>query len=390
MAASIRLKDMPLVLVTNFLAKTNTFMRGKPAIGKSKSIEEFVLEMQKRVPHFVIGRFYAPTMSPMDICASAPLEGTNKLKMYANEALPNVYSTYERVGENGQIETYSGADMVGAVFFGELPNADPATVRLLQKYINGEDMSGALRKPDGVVVIADGNRLEDKSGVQQQGRAFLSRFEQIETFTDADDNMAYAAKNSWHPNVQTFFKDNPALIDNYDEVFEMQGAALQRSGQQRNSNGSNQQTEEGKLGIWANMRAWERISNKEYAADQMNHKVTQAEVAGNVGTAVAAQYEAHRKIFANMASFDQIIADPDGVALPDKPDERYMLAMMVALRAKSEQMGSVRVFGQRMPLEFQAVILRTMSTRKGFNLTATSDYLMWIKNKELTALLNGR
>jgi len=48
------------------------------------------------------------------------------------------------------------------------------------------------------------------------------------------------------------------------------------------------------------------------------------------------------------------------------------------------------VFGERMPLEFQAVILRTMSGRKGFSLTATPDYLQWIKNKALTDLLNGR
>lgn len=388
MAASIRLKDMPLVLVTNYLARTNTYMRGKPAIGKSSMIEEFVLEMQKRIPHFVISRFYAPTMSPMDITATAPEEGTKYLRQYANESLPNVYSSYTRTLADGRTEQYSGADMVGAVFFGELPNADPATVRLLQKYINGEDMSGALRKPDGVVVIADGNRLEDKSGVQQQGRAFLSRFEQIEVFTDVDDNVAFAAKAAWHPNVQTFFKDNPALIDNYDEVFETADANLKRGDGKRN--GSNTQTEEGKLGIWANMRAWERISRKEYAADSMGRKVTQAEIAGNVGTAVAAQYEAHRRIFAGMASFEQIMTDPEGVALPAKADEQYMLSMLVALRAKSEQMPAVRVFGQRMPLEFQAVILRTMSSRKGFNLSATPDYLQWIKDKSLTALLNGR
>jgi hypothetical protein len=62
----------------------------------------------------------------------------------------------------------------------------------------------------------------------------------------------------------------------------------------------------------------------------------------------------------------------------------------VALRAKSEQMPQVRTFGERMPLEFQAVILRTMTGRKGFNLAATQDYLQWIRNKALTDLLNGR
>lgn len=390
MPAQYRLKDMPLVLVTNYLAGVNTFMRGKPAIGKSSMIEDFVAKMRDRMAPkdaagniigdspFRIFRFYAPTMSPMDIIASAPdyeRKDANVLKLYANEALPNAHTD---------------PDMKGAVFFGELPNADPATMKLLQKYVNGEDMSGVLRKPDGVVVIADGNRLEDKSGVQQQGRAFLSRFEQIEVFVPTDDMIEYASNHAWHPTVQTFFRDNPALIDNYDEVFETSSAGNQRSLDAKNSNGSNDQTEEGKLGIWANARSWERISKKEYAADTMNRQVSQNEIAGNVGTAVAAQYEAHRKIISGLASFDSIMSDPDNVTLPKKLDEQYMLSMLVALRCKPEQLPQVRTFGQRMPLEMQALLLRTMSMRKNFALSATPDYLQWIKNKDLTALLNGR
>lgn len=382
MTASYRLKDMPLVLVTNYIAGINTFMRGKPAIGKSSMIEEFVAKMAERVAaageKFEIFRFYAPTMSPMDIIASAPdyeRKDANVLKLYANEALPNAYTH---------------PNMKGACFFGELPNADPATLKLLQKYVNGEDMSGVLRKPDGVVVIADGNRLEDKSGVQQQGRAFLSRFEQMEVYVPAEDAVDYATKNNWHPNVQTFFRDNPALIDNYDDVFETSSAGLARTTEAKNSNGSNMQSEEGRLGIWCNMRSWERVSKKEYAADSMNRTVTQHEISANLGTAAAAQYEAHRKILNGLVSFDAIMADPDNVALPTKMDEQYMLAMLVSLRCKTDQLPQVRKFGQRMPLEMQALMLRTMSTRKGFALSATPDYLQWIKNKELTALLNGR
>jgi hypothetical protein len=373
--AAIRLNEMPIVLVTNFLAGTNTYITGKPAIGKSQMIEDYAAKMRERMPDFHLARFYAPTMSPMDIMASAPDNDKGTLKLYVNEALPNAYTH---------------PDMKGAVFFGELPNTDPATMKLLQKYINGEDMSGVLRKPDGVVVIADGNRLEDKSGVQQQGRAFLSRMEQVEVFVPYDDCVAFAQKHTWHPNVQTFFKDNPALVDNYDEVFDTADARNKRSTEARQSNGSNLQAEEGKRGIWANMRSWERISKKEYAADSMNRKVTQNEIAGNVGTAVAAQYEAHRKILGTLTSFEDIIAAPDTAKIPDKMDEQYMLAMLVALRCKSDQLPQIRVFGTRMPLEMQALILRTMSMRKGFNLAATQDYLLWIKNSDLTKLLNGR
>lgn len=366
-----KLKELAPILVRNYIAGVNSFIRGKPAIGKTQTIQAFVEQMKKRIPDFQLWQFYAPTMSPMDIQASAPDYTTNLLKMYNNEALPNAYTD---------------PDVKGVVFFGELPNTDPATSKLLQKYINGEDMSGVLRKPDGVIVLADGNRIEDKSGVQQQGRAFLSRFEHLEAYADATDNTEYASRHAWHPFVQTFFKDNPALIDNYDEVFMTTDAAAKRA----SSGTRDHMSEEGKLGIWANMRAWERISRKEFAADELVSGVTLHEVSGNVGSGVAAQYEAHKKILNGLTSFDDIMKDPHTAKIPDAMDEAYSLAMLVALRCKEDQLVQVHTFGNRMALELQAVILRNMANRKGFKLAESDTYMKWISDPKLNDLLTGR
>lgn len=367
---AIKLREMQAILVRNYLARVNTFFRGKPALGKTETIEAYVRQMQSRVVGFRGWYFYAPTMSPMDIQASAPDKETGRLRLYNNEALPNAYTE---------------PDAVGVVFFGELPNADPATAKLLQKYVNGEDMSGVLRKPEGVMVIADGNRIEDKSGVQQQGRAFLSRFEQHEVYSDATDNIEYAAKHSWHPMVQTFFDQNAALIDNYDEVFQTSGNVAQATPGSRDK-----MSEEGKLGVWANMRSWQRISRKEYAADELGSPVTLGECIGNLGSGVGAAYDAHKQVINSLASFDQIMADPRGIAVPAKMDEQYALAKIVALRCREDQMPAVHAFGARLPLEMQAVILRQMSARKNFTMGANDAYVNWITNPALNKLLNGR
>lgn len=376
--SAIKLKDVAPVLARNFLAGVNTFMQSKPAVGKTQSVEAWAAEMAKRVPGFKLYQFYAPTMSPMDIVASAPDYETGKLKLYANAAMPN---------------SYDDPDMKGCIFIDEMPNADQATLKLLQKYVNGEDMSGILRKPTGVMVIAAGNRLEDKSGVQQHGRAYLSRFEQFTVHTEANDNIEYANRHAWHPMVQTFFKDHVTLIDNYDEVFGTADAASasdKAKVQQRDK-----LTEEGKRGIWCNMRAWERISKKEYVCDQMAQggvavELTLAEIAGNIGMAAAAQYAAHKRVVNNLASFDQIMKDPQGVQVPTKMDEQYILSLIVAMRCDVSHLPSVYDFGQRLPLEMQAVILRSMSKRKGFNLAASPVYGKWMLDPKLNALITGR
>lgn len=372
---AIKLKEVSKVLARSYIAGTNTFLRGKPALGKTQTIEAFAEGMKKRIPDFKFWCFYAPTMSPMDIQASAPDPETGLLRLYNNAALPNAYTT---------------PDAKGVIFFGELPNADPATAKLLQKYVNGEDMSGVLRKPAGVVVVADGNRIEDKSGVQQQGRALLSRFEHHDVYVEAQDQIEYAARNGWHPSVQTFFNEHAAQIDNYDEVFETTESARSRDKGTKGAAGKDKMSEEGKAGIWANMRSWERIHKKEGAADELNSPLTLSELIGNLGTGVAAQYETHKRMLSSLTSFEDIMADPTNAPISNKIDEQYALCMIVAMKCKPEQMKQVREFGVRMPTELQALILRSLVLRKGFNPAGSAEYGKWLVDKKLVDMLQGK
>ena len=377
--SSLRLNQLSKVLVRNYLAGVNTYVYSKPAVGKTVTVETFAAEMTERMAKagqtFSMSLFYAPTMSPMDIVASAPNYETGKLVMYCNQALPNAYDN---------------PDMKGCIFIDEMPNADQATLKLLQKYVNGEDMSGVLRKPKGVMVIAAGNRLEDKSGVNQHGRAYLSRFEQHSVFTEANDNIDYAHKQAWHPMVQTFFKENPALIDNYDSVFNMADATDAKDQAVRDK-----LSEEGKRGIWCNMRAWQRISDKEFVCDQMtaagsNVELLPSELAGNIGSAAAAQYMTHKRTVNSLASLADIVKDPANVSLPTKMDEQYILSVLVGMRCEPAQLPQIKTFGERLPLELQAVILRTISKRKGFPLASSPVYGQWMLDPKLNAMITGR
>lgn len=371
---TIRLKELPAVLARNYAANINTFIHGQPGIGKTDTVNAFAERMREKLgknaqgaDKFVLKTFYAPTLSPMDIQASAPDAATGLLRMYNNEALPNAYVD---------------PTMEGVLFLGELPNTDPATAKLLQKYINGEDMSGCLKKPVGIRIIADGNRISDKSGVQNQGRAFLSRFAHIEVYSTADDNIAYAQSHEWHPFIQTFFHEQPALIDNYDEVFGNGVAAKGKQGAAA--------AEEAKSGIWASMRAWERLSRLEKAVEGSSVSLMLEEVAGNLGSAVGAQYCAHKEMIGKLASFDQIIADPEKVKLPQTHSESYALSTLVALRCKTEHIKAVRAFATRMSPEIQVVILKHMVERKDLKLISNREYSDWVMSPAIAALLNGK
>lgn len=370
---TMKLNRLISVLSTNYEAGVPTFVRGKPGIGKTETIQAFCQRMTQQYEGFKLWQFYAPTMSPMDIQASAPNYDKGVLQMYNNEFLPNAYTD---------------PDAKGVIFLGELPNTDPATSKLLQKYINGEDMSGVLRKPKGVMVIADGNRIEDKSGVQQQGRAFMSRFEHLEVYSDAEDNTKFAFEHNWHPTVLAFFKDTPDLIDNYDSVFQTNAKEQAKAGNARDV-----LSEEGRLGIWANMRSWKRISDKETVAERHGERLSLDELAGSLGAGVAAKYQAYKDILHRLASYDEVIKNPAKVDIPTKQDERYALCMLVALRAKFADMDAAFTFGRRMPAELQVVILTNLVQRKApageKRFHEHPAYLKWIADPEMSVLISG-
>lgn len=360
------LKDMSLIMVRAYLAKANLLMLGQPGIGKTCSIEAFAEKMRERVPEFKVWHFYGPTMSPMDIQASMPDNATNTLKVYSNACLPNAYTE---------------PDVKGVVFVGEMLNTDPTTLKLLQKYVNGEDMNGCLKKPHDVMVIADSNRLEDKAGVVQQFRALLNRFLTIDVYTNEESNIEYAAKHNWHPLVQAFFRENPHLIDNYAKVF---------SAEARKDAKNEQMGEEGKKGIWACMRGWDRISSLEFAAEELGMPITNDEIVGSVGTGPGMQYLTFKKVVGRLATIEQVLANPEKVAIPEKIDELYALAMIVSLRCKPEDLKAVHTFAQRIQMDMQAFMIKTIMGRKGFPLVGTETYRTWILNPQLNKLITAR
>lgn len=372
-----KLKNIPNLLLRAYVAKSNVYMRGKPAMGKTDTVNLFVERMKQRVPDFRVWNFYGPTMSPTDIQMAMPDIATKTLEVFNNGTLPNAYTH---------------PDVAGVVFIGEMPNTDPTTLKLLQKYINGEDMNGTLRKPKGVMIIADGNRLEDKSGVAQHGRALLSRFMTIDTYTESEDCIEYAAKHNFHPFVQSMMREHPDAIDNYDRVFLTNEAEKKRAeaSNRRGEGRADLLAEEGKNGIWANMRGWNRVSELEFAAEELGDPLTIDEVTGSVGSGVSSLYEAHKSMIGRLASLEDVMANPEKVPVPTKMDELYAMAQILSLRVKEEQLPTLYKFAKRIQYDMQAFMLRTMMLRKGFKLVGTDVYRKWILDPQLNALINAR
>lgn len=372
--SQIHIKQWARELALTVEARTNIMGISKPSIGKSQETMAALKKIAALVSGFHVQYVDVGTMTPNDIVAFMPDLTTGKLRAYANTVLPNAYDT---------------PDMVGAIVFDEVMNADPMTLKLFQKYDNGEDVSGVLRKPDGVICIMLSNRLSDKAGVMQQSRAFLRRVEQVELFSDPAHNLNFAKEKEFFPIVVKFFEKFPSCIDNYEDVF-----YTPAPGSKDNIEAKDRPvvTEEGKRGIWAHMGSWERVSMLEYAAAKHNTQLNPQRVIASVGTVVGRQYVVFRAMYDKLATVKDILADPTGIDIPTKMDELYVTINMLAAIVADTDIEAAAKYINRLQGDLRIVcidrlIRRQQKSNGTFDISGSKAWAKWFADPKLQALI---
>lgn len=372
--SAIHIKQWERELALTVEARTNIMGLSKPSIGKSRETMKALKKIASLVSGFHVQYIDAGTMTPNDLVVFMPDVKTGKLAAYPNGILPNAYDT---------------PDMVGAIVFDEVMNADPMTIKLLQKYINGEDVSGVLRKPDGVICIMLSNNLSDKAGAMQQSRAFMRRVEQVQIYSDAPHNFKFAEENGFFPVVVKFFEKFPSLIDNYEDVFftPQPGARSNVEAQDRPVI-----TEEGKRGIWAHMGSWERVSMLEYAAAKHNTQLNPARVLASVGTVPGRQYVTYRAMFDKLSTVKDILADPTGIEIPSKMDELYVTISMLTALIEDTQADTAAKYINRLQGDLRVVaidrlIRRQQKSNGTFDISGTKAWAKWITDPQVQTLV---
>lgn len=374
----LRLKEVPLQLAISYQAGTNLLLVSKPGIGKSATILRTAERIAAKDDTFQYVSFDLSTCSPIDFGATMPNRDTGTLDYFPNSILPN---------------GYKDPDWHGIVNISEMLNADNVVGKLMQKYINGESINGKLIKPKRAVIFADSNRLVDKSGVVVQSRALMNRFEQCEVYTEPADNLEFAEESGFHEQVVGFMKDMPHCIDNYEQAFGLEAPSGRENAEekQRRENA----LEEGKRGIWACMRGWERISHVLRACEALNKPFMPQRAFGSVGFAVGQQFMVFREQMLKLASLQDIINNPKGVALPTNVGEIYATLLMIANRVELKDVKAVGEYIDRVQGDLRVVALRKLQQRanktEGFKgLFNTPTWKTWLRDPAVQDMIMAR
>jgi hypothetical protein len=348
----------------------------QPAIGKTTEIERLGKRWIEEGKINFFSVLNGPAISPIDTQATMPDLEKGILRRFHDGALPNHYET---------------PDAVGFIYLGEGEQMGAEAQRPWQKLCNHEDFGDythPMRLPKNVIVCTDGNLITDKSNVQTQGRAFASRFLTIPLSFDTQAALDYAM-GRFHPKIGSFLKRNPNCIDNYHEVFNPKREENDRM------------KHEGKHGIWASMRSWNRLSDMFFDAEQTGEQLIQEELEV-VGSGMAATFSEHLMLLDNLASIEEVVHQPKKAKVPDDNAGCWALSYMLSLSVDRHTFKPISVYMHRLSAEFQIAFMLTMNDRfndlqkkapKGVQVTdggairTSPEYLAWSAEEGISNLL---
>ena len=348
------LSDIPHIIRRSVKIGANVHLIGDPGIGKTQVIEQTVAQIRLNDPEFMLWTLYTPSLSPVDFSVPMPDVKTGMLRSYHSDRLPN---------------GYTHPDARGIVFLGERDNADPATNKALQKYINNEDMGGLI-KPRGVIVVSDSNELSHRSGVVQQSLALLSRSAVIKVIHDPNETLKHFADLGVNLYVQAYCQLRKEHINTFEELIAKR-----------------------EYRVWANPRAWVRLGALLDVADEEQGKLTDDEICGNVSEGVGREFIAFLHAARELVSYEDIAKKPETAFMPDKPSDMYAIVSMLANSVQAKDMPPVRAYIERYGIEIQVLFLRLMTSSKGKHRLAcvqTEAYTSWFARPELRDVLLGK
>lgn len=245
-------------------------------------------------------------------------------------------------------------DKSGWVLFFDEFNSAPISVQAAAYKIILDRMIGMHKLHPMVSIIAAGNLATDKAIVNRQSTAMQSRMVHFELDVDHAAWINWAIANDIDYRVQAYINFKPDQLhafnpDHNDHTFPCP-------------------------------RTWEFVSKliKNWKDIPINKL---ALLAGTIGEGAAREFYSFVQIFKEkLPTFDDILNNPKTIDIPDSPATKFAIAGLIAANFDKKTGGTLMGFIERMPIEFQVMILN-QAIKPDTSLQNIPEVMEWITRK---------
>jgi len=319
--------DLKSVLVCMAMGKRPVLIKGAPGIGKSDIMAQVAAELNADliIMHPVVS-------DPTDY-----------------KGLPGIVEGQAEFLPYGELRKLMYAEKLTICFLDDVGQAAPSVQSALMQLLLAREING-IKISDHVAFMAATNRREDRAGVAGMLEPVKSRFTGgIHTLdVDTEDWIKWALNADLPIELIAFIKFRPALLHDFKPSADLVNSPCPRTVAAVG--------EALKLGIPAHLE----------------HEV----YTGIVGEAFSAEFLAFLKIYRELPSVDEILLDPDAVPMPKNPSILFALAGGLARKASETTIDRILKFADRMPPEFQVLLVRD-AVKRDRQVCNTRSYVAW-------------
>ena len=332
----------PTLLMDVMKAGLVPMIVSSPGIGKSSIAKQIAAERNLKVIDLRLSQ-----CDPSDLLGFPSInDGKTKAGYVPMDTFPIAGDELPSRMVNGKEVKYSG----WLLFLDEMNSAAKSVQAAAYKIVLDRQV-GTFDLHENVAVMAAGNLATDKAIVTKLGTAMQSRMVHFHLREDFKSWMAWAATAGVDYRITSFLNFKPDALFNF-------------------SPDHNDCT-------FACPRTWEFVSK--IIKPWKKIEFTKAPIiGGTVGEGMGREFMAFCEVFGSLPTIQELITNPEGVAISEEPTVRYALTGMVSNHITKDNSNDLMLFINRLPVEFQIITLQAALLRDPSLLAQGSAFQTWV------------
>jgi len=212
-------------------------------------------------------------------------------------------------------------------FFDELPQAPILNMNIFAT-IADEYRIGDFHIPNGDIVVCAGNRMSDRSGVNQMPMHLKDRITTFPIEANLDDWSNYMSANNKDHRVVSWVRFQPEFLHKFDRDAD----------------------------AFPTPRSLERTSD--ILQWNLNEDDLYQAVCCQIGETASASLFTHLRLHDKCPDIDELIKDPEGINLPEEIAIQYATVSSLVNRVNDKNIGAMLKFLNRLDGEFLAYFIK--------------------------------
>jgi hypothetical protein len=251
-------------------------------------------------------------------------------------------------------------DRAGILFLDEI-NAAPPLVQASAYQLILNRRIGEYVLPDGVQIVAAGNRRQDRAVTHRMPSPLRSRFQTHLSFdVDRDDWLRWAAGNGINADIQSFITNEYGTqsADSRPDwpLFDFTASDEDES--------------------FPCPRTWTFVNDIMNLPDSaLRHEL----IGGTIGKATASGFRTYITTLRDLPSTDAVLVNGETPELA-RTDMRYAYILRVATKAKPEQYPNVINFANSLGAEFSVLMVKNMIERDLEGMRTAEGFIDWAES----------